>query len=80
MATAAVETKAAVLLTSGRVHVRWTDGVRVVAEVHGDSGWHEVRRLPSGRWTCTCPAHARWSSPCSHREAVKLVTEPGAER
>jgi hypothetical protein len=63
-----VEQKAARLLTSGRVEVRWVTPGHAVVVVQGDSGeWRLVYQR--GRWRCPCPAWVR----CSHLAAVELV-------
>jgi len=48
----------------------------VVAVVTGSTGEpYRVTRSAGGRWGCTCLAAAWNVSDCSHRTAVRMVTE-----
>ena len=63
--------KAARLLTEGRVVIDIARDRYVRAYVRGDSGtFYEVVH-DKGTWSCPCP-----SSRCSHVLAVQLVTAP----
>jgi hypothetical protein len=64
-----IDQKAARLLTTGRVKVRWVTLGHALVVVEGDSGvWRVIYR--TGRWRCPCPA---WVARCSHRVAAELV-------
>jgi hypothetical protein len=72
--TAATIVKAYKLIEAG--HVRIQAPERVVAHVRSlKSGeTYQVVRTAAGRWSCGCDA-SRWNvGPCSHIEAVRLVT------
>ena len=73
-----LETKAARLLTRGKVRV-WqadTEG-RIVAHVAGDTSRYTVRRSAAGRWVCNCHA-ASFGGACSHVAAVAMIAEARA--
>jgi hypothetical protein len=65
------ELKAARLLVTHKVHIKWATPEHVCAVVRGDTGVHDVD-LHSGRWRCSCEARVT----CSHMTAVMLVTVP----
>jgi hypothetical protein len=73
--------KARWLLVANAVNVRLVTADRIVAFVRGEHGTYGVELSPDG-WHCGCPSFR----PCSHIEAVKLVTvlrkavEAGRER
>lgn len=67
--TEATTAKVRRLLADGHVHVIYADDCRTVARVRGDSGVYDVAWL-GGQWSCTCASYG----PCSHAEAVRLVT------
>lgn len=76
-----VTAKARVLLASNRVHdlVLTADGA-VSAKVLGENGIYEVRRRPSGVWSCQC-AGWWWRLECSHVLAVaRLAVAEGNRR
>ena len=66
-----IEEKATRLLTTQKVHIRWSTPEHVCAVVRGDHGVHDVD-LHNGRWSCSCEARVD----CSHLKAVWLVTVP----
>jgi uncharacterized Zn finger protein len=69
-----IEDKAARLLTTGSVWIKWTSPENVCAVVRGDTGVYDVD-LHGGRWSCSCEARVE----CSHLMAVMLVTVPVAQ-
>jgi hypothetical protein len=68
-----LDSKAAALLTAGRVVVRRAARRRLLADVLGDSGLHVVR-LDRGGWSCTCPA-GRFNRRCAHVAACQLIAD-----
>jgi uncharacterized Zn finger protein len=75
-ASAAIQSKAAHLLTTGRVTVVQADDTTGIfaASVLGDHDTYTVwRGGPGDRWWCMCPASLFRGEACSHAAAVALV-------
>lgn len=68
-----LETKAARLLTSGRVRIRAVSPWHVDAVVRGDHGTYRCG-YSRGRWQCECPC----LTGCSHVRALRMTCDPVA--
>jgi uncharacterized Zn finger protein len=69
-----VSVRGLVLIDQGRVRITTVHEGRIEAKVVGSTGRYTVRRSATGRWSCDCEA-GQFGRACSHREAVRLVTE-----
>jgi hypothetical protein len=58
------------ILWQAAITIKFVDDQGRVA---ADAGGYRVRRSPGGKWSCQCAA-ATYGNPCSHVEAVRLVT------